>query len=160
MQRELSSFVTVWWKFTFPAIWICGFGAATAAMWSGAFHGRYNEPPPDWMRWQFLAIWLVASTFLIWFGRPLRRVSLRDGVLTVSNFFREISVPVTTISRVTQSYMSRPPTITIHLDHQTPLGRRIVFIPAGPNHYLSEHPTTTELKGILARTHKDHHANA
>ncbi|MGC3990226.1 MAG: hypothetical protein QM796_11200 [Chthoniobacteraceae bacterium] len=157
MQRELSSSLTAWWKFIFPAIWISGFGAGTAALWLGAFHGRDNQPPPDWRRWQFLAMWLGASAWLIWFARRLHRVSLQDGVLTASNFFREVSVPVTAISRVTQSYMSRPPTITIYLDHQTSFGHRIVFIPAGRAHYLSEHPTTTELKEILARTHKDHH---
>ena len=102
------------------------------------------------MRWLFLALWLAASTYHVWFGRRLCRVFLGDGVLVVSNFFREISVPVTAISRVTQSYMNRPQTITIHLDHQTSLGNRIVFVPAGPTHYLSEHPTTAELKGIQA----------
>ena len=160
MKRELSSSATVWWKFVFPAIWISGFGAGTAALWLGVFHGRDNQPPPDWMRWQFLGIWLAASAFLIWFSRRLFRVSLHDSTLIASNFFREVSIPVTAISRVTQSYMSRPPIITIHLDHQTLLGHRIVFVPAGPARYLSEHPTTTELKDILARTHKDHHANA
>lgn len=29
----------MWWKFIFPAIWISGFGAGTAALWLGAFHG-------------------------------------------------------------------------------------------------------------------------
>jgi len=151
MQRDLSSSLTVWWKFIFPAIWISGFGAGTVGLWLGAFHGRNNEPPPDWMRWQFLAMWLAASTYLIWFARRLHRVSLHDDVLTVSNFFREISVPVTAASRVTQSYMSNPPTISIHFDQPTALGRRIVFIPVGRAGFLSEHPTTTEIKGILAR---------
>ena len=160
MQRELSSSVTVWWKFIFPAIWISGFGAGTAALWLGAFHGRDNQPPPDWMRWQFLLMWLAASVWLIWSSRRLHRVSLREDTLIVSNFFREVSIPFVAISRVRQSYMSRPTTITIHLDDRTTFGHRIAFIPCGPNHYLSEHPTTTELKGILARTHKDHHAIA
>lgn len=55
--------------------------------------------------------------------------------------------------------MIRPPTITIHLDHQTTLGRCMVFVPAGRAHYFSEHPTTTELKEILARTHQVHQAD-
>ncbi len=160
MQRELSSSATVWWKFIFPLIWISGFGAGTVALWLGAFHGRDNQPPPIWMRWQFLGIWLVASAFLIWFSSRLRRVSLRDGQLIVSNFFREVSIPVTVMTRVRQSYMSRPPTIIIYLDRQTPLGRRVVFVPEGRSHYLSEHPMTTELKAILARTHNDDHAIA
>jgi len=160
MPRVLSSSATVWWKFIFPAIWISGFGAGTAALWRGAFHGLDNQPPPDWMRWVFLGVWLVASTVLVWFGRRLHRVCFGDKVLTISNYFREISVPVTAISRVTQSYMSNPPTITIHLDHKSSLGHRIVFVPAGRARFLSEHPTATELKGIAARTHRNHHTNA
>ncbi len=160
MPRNLSSSATVWWKFIFPAIWISGFGAGTAALWFGDFRGPKNQPPPDEMRWIFLAVWLVASTVLVWFSRRLHRVSLRDDVLTISNYFSEISVTVTAISRVTQSYMSNPPTNTIHLHQQTSLGKRIVFVPAGRARFLSEHPTTTELKDIAARTHKDHHANA
>jgi hypothetical protein len=158
--RELSSSSTVWYKFIFPAIWISAFSAANAAIWLGAFHGRDNEPPPDWMRWQFLAFWIVGSAFLIWFSRRLHRVSLRDNALVASDFFREVSIPLTAITRVSQSYMSNPTTITVYLDCQTSLGRRITFVPAGRSHYLSEHPITTELKAILARTHKTHHANA
>lgn len=152
MQQTLSSSLTVVWKFIFPAVLISGFGAGTAALWLGAFQGRDNQLPPDWMRWQFLAMWLVTSTFLIWFSWRLRRVSLRDGVLTASNYLREISVPVTAISRVTQSYMSRPTTITIHLDCQTTLGRKIVFVPQGPHHFLSTHPITDALNEIVIRT--------
>lgn len=160
MQRTLSSSLTVVWKFLFPTVWITGFGAATVGLWLGAFRGRDQELPPDAMRWISLSVWLVASTFLIWFARRLHRVSLHDGVLTVSNYFREISVPLANVSRVTESYMRRPPTITLHLDNPTALGQRIVFVPAGRSRFFSEHPTTTELKNILSRMHKDGHANA
>jgi hypothetical protein len=160
MQRTLSSSLTVVWKFLFPTVWISGFGAGTAGVWLGAFRGPDHELPPDAMRWIFVGVWLIASTFLVWFARRLHRVSLHDGVLTVSNYFREISVPLANVSRVTQSYMSRPPTITIHLHHPTLFGQRIVFVPAGSPRFLSKHPTTTELKNILFRTHEGNHANA
>lgn len=121
-------------------------------MWLGEFRGRNNELPPDSMRWIFLGVWLIVSAYLVWFAWRLRRVSLQDGMLIVSNYFREVSVPVADISKVKQSYMSNPPTINIHLDHPTELGQRILFVPAGSGGCFSEHSITTELKEIVART--------
>lgn len=151
MRRELSSpFTTIWWKFVFPAIWIAGFGTGTVAMWLGALHGRNDLPAPDWMRWLFLIIWPAASAFLILSGRRLHRVHLHGDTLTASNLFREFSAPITIISGI----LTRPTTITIDLEHDTPLGRRIVFVPVGSNHYLSKHPITVELEAIVGRKRK------
>ena len=160
VQRQLSSSLTGWWKVGFPTLWISGFGIATAALWLGVLRGRENQPPPDWVRWQFLAMWFAGSFYLVWFARRLCYVSLGDSGLTVSSFFRQATVPVTSICRVTQSYLSRPPTITLYLDRDTRLGRRIVFIPTGRNYYFSEHPITAELRAVLARTHQHDPANA
>ncbi|HEY2411966.1 MAG TPA: hypothetical protein VGI40_06975 [Pirellulaceae bacterium] len=110
-MRVYSSPFTVWWKFIFPLLWISGFGAGTAGLWLGVFHGRDNEPPPDWMRWQSLVMWLGFSAFLVWFASRLHRVSLQDDILTASNFYGEISIPADAICRVSQSYMSNPQTI-------------------------------------------------
>jgi len=135
-------------------LWIIGFGAGTVALWVGAFQGNDNQLSSDWMRWQFLTMWLVGSTYLVWFASRLRRVSLDDGILKASNFYREVSVPVAAICRVTQSYMSRPTTITIHLDRQTSLGSKIFFVPEGPLHFLSSHPINDELNAIITSTHE------
>jgi hypothetical protein len=160
VQSRLSSSATLWWKFILPVLWISGFGAGTTALWCGAFHGRGGQPPPDWMRWQFLVMWLAGSALFIWSARRLHRVTLHNNTVTASNFFREIAVPVTAILRVRQSHFSRPPTITLHLDRDTALGRKIVFVPAGCRLYLWEHPITAQLKDLLAQAHKSNHANA
>jgi hypothetical protein len=151
VEQTLSSSLTAWWKFIFPAVWISGFGAAALGLWLGVFRGRGHKPPPDWMRWQFLAMWLIGSAFLVWFSRRLHRVSIHDGVLTASNYFRTISVPLAAISRVRQSYLSNPQMISIYLDRQTGLGRKIVFVPRGRAHFLSEHPVTKALNEMIAR---------
>jgi hypothetical protein len=154
VHRILSPSSTVWWKFGFPAIWISGIGIATAALWLGAFRGPGNSPPPDWTRWLSLVVWTAASTYLIWFSRRLHYVSLFEDVLTVSSYFNEAAISLAEVSRVTQSYMMNPPTITVHLDRETRLGRRIVFIPVGRRTYLFEHPITTELKELLDQSRK------
>jgi hypothetical protein len=141
-------------------LWISGFGAGTAALWLGAFHGRDGLPSPDWMRWQFLAMWVAGSVLVIWFARRLHRVTLCESTVIASNFFREIAVPVTAILRVRQSHFSRPPTITLHLDCDTALGRKIVFVPAGCRLYLWQHPVTAQLKDLLSQARKSNHANA
>jgi hypothetical protein len=153
VQRPLSSSLIGWWKFVFPIVWVAGFGAVTVAIWLGAFSGLDNEPASEWMRWQSLIMWLAGSLWLIWFSRRICRVGISEDTIFASNYSRHIGVPLSAILRVSQSYMSRPQTITIHLDRETTLGRKIVFIPHGVPHYLSRHPVTDQLLAIVDRYH-------
>jgi hypothetical protein len=145
--------MTFVWKFVFPTIWICIFGVGVASVSIGEFRGGETELAPQSVRWIFLGFWVIAAAYLLWFSSRLCWVAVGGDSLFASNYFRRIRVPLSAISRVKQSYMSRPQTITIYLDRQTPLGGKVVFIPLGWPHFLSQHPITAELQETIARYH-------
>jgi hypothetical protein len=149
-RRILSSPYTVVWKFGFPAIWICGFGAGAIAAGISA---------TDANRWIFPLVWIVASAWLLWFALRLRRIAISDDTLYVSTYFREISLPLSQICRVTQSYISRPQTIALHADRDTLLGRKFVFVAPGWPRIISRHPLAIELEERIAQRRSASHAN-
>jgi hypothetical protein len=147
MRRTISSPQTFFMKWVFPALWIGGFGLGTYGLWLGAFHDR-NGPPPEFLKWVFLAAWLVGSGFILWFCSRIKRVQVDDEALYVSNYWSEVRIPLTEVSHFTQSYMSRPPTVTIHLRSMSPVGQRIVFISKFRWSLFSTHPTIIELQAL------------
>jgi FtsH-binding integral membrane protein len=150
-RRILSSPYTVVWKFIFPAIWISGFGAGAIAVCTSA---------TDANRWIFPTVWIVASAWLLWFALRLRRVAISSDTLYISTYRREISLPLSSIVRVTQSYMSRPQTITLHTDRDTLLGRKFLFVAPGWPRIISRHPLAIELDELIAQHRSPSHANA
>lgn len=147
MPRTISSAQTFIMKWVFPAVWIGGFGLATCALWLGGFYGR-NGLPPELLKWDFLVAWLVGSGFIIWFCGRLKRVQIDGDTLYVSNYSSEVRIPLTEISHFTQSYLSRPPTITVHLRSMSPVGQRIVFIPKFRWVLFGTHPLITEMQAL------------
>jgi len=105
------------------------------------------------MRWGLLAGWVAGSLGILWFSRRICHVSVSEDSLFASNFSRQIAVPLSAILQVSQTYTSRPQTITIYLDRKTVLGNKIVFIPHGFPHNLSKHPVTDQLLAIVERFH-------
>jgi hypothetical protein len=150
-RRLLSSPYTVVWKFIFPAIWICGFGTGAIAV--GVSTTETNG-------WILPSVWIVASAWLLWFAWGLRRIAISGDTLHISTYFREISLPLSQIRLVTQSYMSRPQTITLHVDRDTPLGRKFVFVAPGWPRIISRHPLAVELEELTAQHRAPSNANA
>src|SRR5438094_3555286 len=114
MRRTLSSAQTFAFKYAFPVLWIGGFGLGTVALWLGGFHVQDGGPPPSWMRWQFLIAWVVGSAVIVWFSRRVKRVQVDEQSLYISNYFSEVSVPLTEVTEFSESRWTRPPTVTIH----------------------------------------------
>src|SRR4029077_6432986 len=140
--RFLSFPYTVLWKFIFPAVWISGFGAGAVAV---AFTGEGDR------RWIMPCVWIVASAWLLWVALRLRPITLSGDTLYVSTYRREISLPIASICRVTQSYMFRPQTITLHTDCDTPLGRKFLFVAVGWPRIFSRHPLAIQLEELAAQ---------
>ena len=143
--RIVSSSSTVFWKFIFPGLWIVGFGA-------GAVVSAFTSAPGDSSRWLPVCIWLGGSAFLFFFSVRLCWVAISGGCLLVSTYFREISVPLSAISRVTQSYLSRPQTLTVCVDRDTTLGRKFLFVAPGWPRIFRRHPLAIELEQIAAQS--------
>jgi len=145
---RVSSGITFYLKFVFPVIWITGFGAGVIGIWSGWLHGRGGETPPDFFYWIVPAGWICGSAFLIWDVKRYRRVAVGEGELLVSNYFREIAVPYSTIEKVRHTTMHSPQLIIVYLNRRTPLGKKIVFIPCGWPVMRRKHPIAAEIEGL------------
>jgi hypothetical protein len=141
-EEVLSSSWTFFHKYVFTTNWTLGFGLGTLAMFVGPF------TDPDGHRWIFLSGFVLGSTFL-WATLPrLKRVALRDGALVVSNYRKEIVVPLGDIDRVSQNQWLSWRPITLSLRTETPFGRSIVFMPPFSWALFSEHDVVHRLRKL------------
>lgn len=81
-------------------------------------------------------VWLLIFGILAKLSSRLKKVYLAGDTLYVSNYLRQIRIPLSEVTSVEVSDMSgrwkwEPPTIAIRLRWPTEFGRRIVFIPRG-----------------------------
>ena len=127
-RRELSSLQTVLFKFVFPALWVLVVG------W---------DAKDDLT---FLIIWAVGSTLILWLSVRLKRVEIESGNLYVSNYVREITIPLTDVEHVTEVGWINIQPVTIHLRRATDFGDKITFMPKARFFGLwSSHPVVDEL---------------
>src|SRR5215207_7164443 len=88
MRKVISSPFTFCFKFVIPCGWLAAGFYALAQGPSGAAG-------------VFICLWLSVSLLLFRRGMfPLKKVSLGDGFLRVSNFWREVDVPLSEIESV------------------------------------------------------------
>jgi hypothetical protein len=144
MKRRLSSLQTVLQKVILPAIWIPLFGIVTLSMVFGST-GSHSASP----NWLFVLIWIVGSAFIVWGSVRLKEVSVDDDYLYVSNYLKEIAIPLSDIFDVTENRLLNYRPVTIHLKSPSEFGDKIVFMPtvrffAG----FSSHPVVAELKDL------------
>lgn len=146
-STTLSSAQTFIMKLVFPILWIGMFGLGTLAMWANVLHGRDNNAPPEGIKWMFLLMWVVGTAFVLTLCGGLKRIRVDDRNLYISNYFREISVPLSMIERVTENRWINIHPITIRFRSVTDFGDRVRFMPkirffGG----WSSHPVVTELE--------------
>jgi hypothetical protein len=122
--RTLSSAQTFWIKFVIPGLWTPLFGAGMLALWPVA---RAKLPP--YLPWFFLLAWLAGIVFSVWIYAGLKRVRMDQDTLYISNFLREIAVPLSEVDSVTEKRWIRSHPVTIVLRHPTELGDKITFLP-------------------------------
>jgi hypothetical protein len=146
MRRRLSSHQTILMKFIFPALWILLLGVSTIRLF---FWGDIRTPPP----WIFLFFWIAGSALWLFDAERLKYVSVDDDFLYVSNYFREIVIPLQDIYDVTENVWLKIHPVTLHLKHPSEFGDKIVFMPKTRFSFFSSHPVVKELKR-LAKSHK------
>ena len=144
MKRRLSSRQTVLTKFIFPAIWIPLVGFVTLSMFLDSFEGP--APPPKWI---FLFAWVAGAVFVWWNCVRLKRVSVDDNFLYVSNYLKEIAIPLSDIHDVTENRWFNIHPVTIRLKASSEFGDKIVFMPTTRFFaFFSSHPVVSELKEL------------
>jgi hypothetical protein len=146
MRRNLSSSITFFYKWVFDPVWILGCGFVTCMLWLDAFRDRAGNPPDEWIKLLILVGLIAGSAFGIWFSMRLKRVQVDDEAIYVSNYLSEYRIPFIEISHITNNYLYRPQTVTIHLRNSSPFGNRIVFIPKFDWVLFGAHTVITELQ--------------
>jgi hypothetical protein len=153
-ERILSSAWTFSAKFIFPAVWISGFGLVTIFLWLGGLHDRNNALPPPQLKFVFLVVWVLGSTFIFWASAGLKRVRIDERHLYVSNYVREICIPFTAIIDVKQNRWINSRPITIYFSANTEFGDRATFMPKQRlriNFWRTD-PVVNELKQLAGLT--------
>ena len=149
MTRTISSSQTFLVKFVFPVLWCSIFGAVAIAMGTGVLHGAGNAAPPTAVTVAFASVSLVGAASFWWFYGRLKRVRLDDGALYISNYRREIRVPLTDIEEVSQNRWVNDQPVTIRFRVQTGFGSRIIFMPKWRLFALwRTHPIVAELQEL------------
>jgi len=110
----MSSRLTPIFKFVFPAVWISG--------WS---FGTYQA-----FSWVFALGGIFGSIFLMWYCSRFRKVFLEGETLIVSDYRREVRVPLARVSRVRRRTWIAPSEIIVIFDSDTGLSDKVVFLPS------------------------------
>src|ERR1044072_6019812 len=144
MGRRLSSLQAFFIKFIFPPSWIAIFGFMAARQMNA---GALKTWP------LILVAWLAATAWIVWCSLPLKKVSIDDQNLYVSNYFHEMTVPFSLIGDVTENKWLNHHPITIHFKLPTEYGNQIVFIPpVRLLRYIGSDPIVAELKQLAKIT--------
>lgn len=149
-MKTLSSICTLWVKFVFPAIWISALGFVTATLWIDSlpcsFRTVSGSPPSDAKMLMSLFTWSASSAFVLWQSGGLKKVRMDETNLYVSNYLRDISVPLDMIAEVSENGWLTSHPITIRFQCETRFGRIISFMPTLRFLHWGSHPVAAELR--------------
>ena len=149
-MTRLSARQTFYCKVILPVFWLGLFAAMTTVMFVAP--ERLRPPPPTWMKWQLAAFTLLGAAAFGRFLLPLKRVRMDDEALWVSNYLREVRVPLADVRDVTASAWVSGRPVTVHLWRDCAFGARIVFLPVlHAWRWWGEHPVVDELRAAVAR---------
>lgn len=135
MLRTLSIRRTALLKFALPPLWIGGVGYVIWLLWvhpEAVLDQANSDAATLALQWVFLALFAASLLVLFAFVVPLKRVQLASDGLHVSNYIREFTIPFRDIASVRQNWLPTFRLITLDLRTHTPLGRRVIFMPAVP----------------------------
>jgi hypothetical protein len=134
-------------KFVFPTLWIGGFAAATVFLFSSP--GSSPDVP---LKWIFLSMTVAGALFIRWACMRLKRVRMDDQALYISNYLREIAVPLSNVAEVTENRWLNDRPVTIRFHSPTEFGSRVVFTPKWRWLAIwSSHPVVEEIRSAVAR---------
>ncbi|HEY2846354.1 MAG TPA: hypothetical protein VGI80_00965 [Pyrinomonadaceae bacterium] len=120
-MQNISSSLTFFHKFVAPALF--AFGLINMFLIYG--RARYADPNGPYIVPIFSVAILAWTIYLSW---GLKKVSIYGDKLYVSNYRREIAVPLSEIIAVDGNIWTRPQRITIRFRTPTEFGSKIVFL--------------------------------
>jgi hypothetical protein len=136
--RRISSLLTFYTKFLWPLAVVVYLGFYFLA---GMDSGLSAFPSP-----MFLVFLIAVSIFAAWRAWGPKRVSVDANNLYVSDYRREIVVPLSAIISVSERIWSEPRRVIVQLREPTEFGDKIVFLATyRPFIFFSSHPIVNEL---------------
>ena len=148
-MRTLSSAWTFFYKFIFPTVWIGGFAVVTLLMFTAAdsFEGGGDVRE---VRSYFLIATVLGGAAIYWSCMRLKKVTLDGGALLISNFRKQIAIPLRDVERVTGSILINPELIWLHFRRPTEYGTKIVFMGKWRFSFgFTRHPLVKELGELI-----------
>lgn len=141
--EQLSSEMTGFVKNVFPVLWTVGVGAGIAGIWLELF----GAPEPMGIKLLGVVLWAGTSILFTALSRAIHHVWLDGSDLIVSIDGRDVRIPLTDVTKMSESRGQRVKTIKLTLRPGSFLGTTLHFIPKGQLQApFSEHPIIKELK--------------
>jgi len=152
--RTLSSGLTLYYKFLLVPFLVLGGLFAVAMLWSLSTSQKGHEQPP-FPAWIFLIVWLGLAALLITRIIRWKRVRLDTTFFHISNYFRQVQVPLRQLSGISELRgLGRggigPRTIVLSFRPPTAFGESIRFKPRLYPWFWRAHPLVAELQAIAA----------
>jgi predicted membrane protein len=146
MRRKLSSRQTALAKFVIPA----AIFAAAAALLTIFFAVPLLSGEPFTLGGALISL-VVAGVLIRWGCAyvPLKVVSLDGRHLLVSNYRKEIAVPLSEVKQVAEVKQFEQKLIVLSLKRPTEFGREIKFLPRAQPRLWKEHSVVGELRGLI-----------
>jgi len=141
MKRTLSSIQTPFQKFIIPALW--------ATVWLSITFSMLFDSATKYDLFSvclFQTLGLTIFAFIYRACARLKKVSIDKDFLYVSNYLREITIPLSQISNVKETVWTNIHPVTIYLSSPTVFGDEIRFMPPARFYALfSSHPVVNEI---------------
>ena len=152
--HTLSSAQTLYMKLVLPVVWVGLFSTATLSLFMSpeSWDDASGEPFPSWMKWLFLVFTLFGIASAWWFNALFKRVRMDDRSLYISNYFKEVVVPLANVAEVTENRWTNIHPVTVRFHSDTPFGSRITFMPKFRwFDFWSSHPVVEEIRAAARR---------
>ncbi|MDH5667026.1 MAG: hypothetical protein OEY86_03325 [Nitrospira sp.] len=139
-MKTISSPFTFLLKFIIP-VWVVG-----SLIWSIGT----DLPTREEKDMEYLGFGILVGTFIIWTVAGLKKVRMDSTHLYISNYLKEIVVPVDDIVDITD-YTGLNLAHVIHFRTPTVFGQSIKFFPFGRFLYMSDGPSDLVVKELKER---------
>jgi len=134
----ISSSMSFFYKFIFTSLWIMGFGMGTLSITS---NGINNESAI------FIIAFTIGTLFIYWGCMRVKKVSIDNQYLYISNYSKTIKVHRSNIKKITENVFVNTNPIWIHFKQTNEFGDYIVFIPKKRIFsFFTSHPIVKELR--------------
>ncbi|MCB9285612.1 MAG: hypothetical protein H6563_16275 [Lewinellaceae bacterium] len=149
-MQQVSSNLTLPFKLFIPIFWLVFFGLLTITAWVVSPEKAGALAHLD-LRLAITAIFLTGAGLLYFTFLQLKRVEMDTDFVFVTNFFKSVRYPWSSIEKVVQQQFLFFPIIYIYLKEPGSFGRRIVFLGSRSRWriFLEEYPDVAARVEVL-----------